>query len=275
MKKVYILILNYMSYSDTISCIGNLKNQLKIQLKFLVVDNCSQNNSYNILLNEYKEDKFVEIIKNERNDGYASGNNLGIKYLEKKEYDYLIISNNDIEINNNLLIYKLINEYSNQKDIAFIAPMMYQNNKIVRSAWKQPTIFLSILNSLRIFSFYTQCIISYNFSKIINRVFKVDCLAGSFFMGDNNIFKKINYFDEGTFLFNEESILGYKVEKIKLNNYIVKNLKYDHLGSHTINSVYNVYSLSKIKLKSLLYYHRKYTKSNKLSILLLKILSLL
>ena len=64
---------------------------------------------------------------------------------------------------------------------------------------------------------------------------KVDCLTGSFFMGKLDTFIQLEYFDERTFLFEEERILAQKVKKAGLQNYLALSLAFHHEDSSVIN----------------------------------------
>ncbi|HRM91557.1 MAG TPA: glycosyltransferase, partial [Thomasclavelia ramosa] len=59
-----------------------------------VVDNCSTDDS----VKQLKKLKNIELIALDTNEGYAAGNNAGLKYLYEQECDNYIISNPDIII---------------------------------------------------------------------------------------------------------------------------------------------------------------------------------
>lgn len=123
--KVYIVILNYQSWSDTIECLESLF-QLKYENKeIIVVDNASPNNSHEKLINWATENNLLfnvllekelgqvssldrknsfSFLKATANRGFASGNNLGIRYvLQKNDHDYIWLLNNDTTVDPNSL----------------------------------------------------------------------------------------------------------------------------------------------------------------------------
>lgn len=59
-----------------------------------MVDNCSTDDS----VKQLKKLKNIELIALDTNEGYAAGNNAGLKYLYEQECDNYIISNPDIII---------------------------------------------------------------------------------------------------------------------------------------------------------------------------------
>ena len=118
-QKVYIVIINYNSYSETIECIESLLNIEYSNYQIILVDNCSTDNSIDQLKdwmngNKYKlETSFPELIypisekpldyifldeeglekdiysnrvifvRAKKNKGFASGNNIAINYIIK------------------------------------------------------------------------------------------------------------------------------------------------------------------------------------------------
>ena len=69
--KVLLLILNYKSYEDTINYTYNILNQKKVNVEVLIVDNKSENLSFENLSKEFIDNSKVRVIESERNGGYA------------------------------------------------------------------------------------------------------------------------------------------------------------------------------------------------------------
>jgi GT2 family glycosyltransferase len=272
------VIVNYNNYWDTIDCVSNhLLPQQGINLKIAVVDNASTNNSACILENTFEGVKNVRVITTSKNRGYAAGNNIGIKHLIKNHgCSYIAIANNDIELNDVWLINKLVKKYRGLNKAAFVAPVMLEKNKISKnSAWKLPTITSEVLSStfcLTIMFSHFLNGFSYELGKRESSDVPVDCVSGSFFIGSSETFEKIGCFDEGTFLYYEENILGNKVKHAHLNNYIVKDLAYNHRWSKSINSEYSTSEKYSLRFESKLYYWKKYRKKGVIFATLLRVL---
>src|SRR6478736_4073824 len=99
---IYAVILNYKNYHDTIECIDALLKSSYKNLKIVVVDNGSENDSLNHIINwlttievsllyfedVYEKfgqgDNFLEsnariiLIQSEENNGFAIGNNIAL-----------------------------------------------------------------------------------------------------------------------------------------------------------------------------------------------------
>jgi len=95
-----------------------------------------------------------------------------------------------------------------------------------------------------------------------NEYLKVDCIAGSFFIAKYDSLKKINYFDEKTFLFYEEDIIGNKIKDIGLEIHILNKLKFIHYDSQTIGKLMNMFKKQDIIFDSRIYYQKKYNYAN-------------
>lgn len=232
-----------------------LQNQQNIDLNILVVDNDSPNDSYKYLVDNLKNIKNVEVIKSEKNGGYAYGNNYGLRHIKDKEFDFVIISNNDILLDDEQLIYKLTCEYNKLKSPAFIAPAMKNNDKVSKNtAWKIPSLKDDIYSTLRVSRLILNTNILYKLDG--KSTLKVDCLPGSFFISKKNIFYDIGLYDEKTFLYGEERIIAYKVKQCKLQSYLVQS--YEHYTSQTISKEVVSSQMMRYLFSSRYYFHKTY-----------------
>lgn len=122
--KIAIILVNYNGISDTIECIKSINNIKNKNYKIIVVDNASENFEAERIKTEFPE---IELIKSNDNLGFSAGNNLGIMYAIKNEYEYILLLNNDTIIDpdmiNNLLMY------SNNKTITVPKMYYYYDNK--------------------------------------------------------------------------------------------------------------------------------------------------
>ena len=100
-KKVNIIVLNYNNYQDTIECINSILQLNYTNYNLIVIDNASTNNSFDHLKNHFKflkenspsynyqlldenetyifdESCQLYLTRSNENNGYSSGNNIGI-----------------------------------------------------------------------------------------------------------------------------------------------------------------------------------------------------
>ena len=79
-----IIVPNYNKANYLDECIGSILNQTYVNWSLYIIDDCSTDNSSNIL-NKYKNEKKIKIIKLKKNKGPSFCRNLGMR-LSKAEY---------------------------------------------------------------------------------------------------------------------------------------------------------------------------------------------
>lgn len=124
--KVFIVLLNYNGYKDTLKCIDSINNkENEFNDNIIVVDNNSTDNSKNIL----EKDKRIHFIETNENGGFAKGNNIGIKYAIENNAQYIILLNNDTEIEENAISI-LVQAAEKDSSVGIVGSrIMYFDNK--------------------------------------------------------------------------------------------------------------------------------------------------
>lgn len=90
--KVFIIVLNWNGWKDTNECLASLLKLGYSNFEIVVVDNASTDDSVNRIRQEFPD---VQILRMDKNRGYAAGNNEGIRYALEHGTDYIWILNND------------------------------------------------------------------------------------------------------------------------------------------------------------------------------------
>ena len=259
---VGMVILNYNDFDTTICYLKQI-SKYKLIDHIIVVDNNSSDDSYKKLC-KYKSNK-VDVILADNNNGYSSGNNLGVKYLrENYKCKYLFISNPDISLEENDLDVLI----EDLKEIDVVAPVIKQYNGNIKG-WMLPNLKKEIntITSGRLFkkaSLYPDA----HFDKDIA---EVDVVPGCFFGIKEDVLKKVNDFDEGTFLYFEENILGYKLKKLGIKSYTDTRVSVVHNLSVSVDKSVKKVNKYKILIKSLFYYEKHILKSSILRRAILKL----
>lgn len=272
--KFAVIVLNYNDHENTLKYVDTIK-EYDIIDKIIIVDNDSTLNDEIKILKSVESEK-VEVLSSEKNGGYAYGNNLGLKYLEKVgNYEYVAISNPDVFVDEDTLI-KCLDYLKEHNKVAVVSPRMhFVSGPARRAAWKTRKPLIDIANSTRITEFLMYPFMKkgeYSKKEYMQDDLKVDCIAGSFFIAKYDSLKKVDFLDENTFLFYEEDILGARLKKIGLEIHILNNLKFMHYESQTIGKMMNMFKKMDILFDSKIYYQKEYNNIHLPLIILFNIL---
>lgn len=276
--KVAVIIVNYNDVEDTKKYVNQIK-EYNIINRIVVVDNLSTIIGAFENLKELEDSK-VKVIQAEKNGGYDYGNNFGIKYLQalNEEYDYYIISNPDIEIEESAIKHCL-EVAENDNSVAVIAPRMFnkENKPIRRSSWKMRTFWLDVVHSTRLLEIVFYKILrngEYSSKDYEKELLEVEAISGAFFIIKSEILNKIDLLDENVFLFYEEDILAKKLAEKKYKTISLNSEKFIHYESQTIGKTFSYYRKMKQLFKSKMYYHKTYNKINFLQVIVFHILNI-
>lgn len=235
------VVLHYLVEEETIECVSSIRKNIDTaqnKYKIVIVDNHSQNNSFEILTNLYKGDSDVILIKNEENLGFAQGNNVGINYLnDRYDVEFICCLNNDVYLLENNLLDKLQREYQ-RSQFAVLGPLIlsgdgrYDSNpqrvaniKTKRDIEKQlerakRMIFIYKYHLGGFYAFYRHI-------KSLRRqksdLFTVQLeenvqLSGACLVFSKKYFEKFDGFYPETFLYKEEDILAFLLKSEKLTS---------------------------------------------------------
>lgn len=117
----YIIIVNYNGKLYNQSCISSLLNQFcNDTINIIFIDNNSSDGSVEEVLSFFKNK--IQIIRLKENTGFAEANNIGIAYAIAQEADYIILINNDTEVQDDFIssVKKCVVKYPN----VMIAPLI-------------------------------------------------------------------------------------------------------------------------------------------------------
>jgi len=261
-KNLAVIVLNYNDATSTIKYVNTIKKYDCID-KIIVIDNLSPDNSYE-KLKKLANNK-IDVISSNSNKGYAYGNNCAIRYLNEKygEYKCIAISNPDVDVPE-ISYEKCLKYLDKHLDTAIAAPRMYDinDNPHPLSGWKLRSLKGDIHDSSLLLTeiFQRPHIECYPINHWDTKVAEVDCVAGSFFIIRHSIFEKVGYFDENTFLYFEEDILGNKLKKEGYKNVVLTDCKFNHYESVTIDKNMKFMKKYRNLQKSKKYYHKTYNE---------------
>jgi GT2 family glycosyltransferase len=222
--KVYIVILNYNSYEDTIECVKHCKNITYKNYDIIVVDNNSTDDSFNILSDKLND---IIILKSEINKGYAYGNNLAIKAALEKKAEYICILNSDVIVEEDFL-EPLVNALQNDEKLGIVGPCVcqYDFKDRIQAIGSSLNICLGLARSNYKGELY---------SNIKKGSISVDYVGGACLLFKSEILDKTGLIPENYFLFFEETEFCYKAKKKGYDCKCIVSSRVYHKGSATIS----------------------------------------
>ncbi|MCD7789580.1 MAG: glycosyltransferase family 2 protein [Bacteroides thetaiotaomicron] len=276
-SRIALIVLNFCSPDLTIKntelALSNNKGVIAV-----IVDNNSPDDSYELISRHFEFSSNVYVIRNPENNGYSAGNNFGIKFILEKHsnIEYIIIMNPDVRCEEKHLFVKMGQELAEDESLAVIAPLMIQDEHLVVSklGWKCDEISDVILKRLWIANSKLKAKNMYRLFELNTKhdILYCEVVQGSLFMIKRNVFEEVGLFDENTFMYYEENILGFKLKKLGYTEGTMLSSIYYH--DHSLKER----DLDKMKLdlkrqfKSARYYSKKYLKANFLIIAILDLL---
>lgn len=264
-----VVVLTYNTWDATEECIQSFYSFHNDKtFRMYVVDNASTVK----VTEECKKviEKYgVYLIKSSNNRGYAAGNNVGIRAALSDGCSYILISNNDIIYTENILD-KLVDDYKKHHIAAIIAPKIVlptgeiqETNLGCKMTLKGKYLYILRKTPLKKLSSKFVSHFRVDMSSK-HELFQVHGVSGCCFMITASALKKINLFDEHTFLFEEENILSSQIAKIKEVVLIDPKIQVTHHHGFTTKNSKAI--ALKAHTESEIYYCKKFLRSKNISI---------
>jgi GT2 family glycosyltransferase len=243
--KTAIIVLNWNGYEDTVECFDSLRKTDYRNYKVILVDNDSDNEEGQRLKQRFQE---VHLIQNKSNRGFAGGNNDGINWALKNDFDYIVNLNNDCLVEPDWLT-QLINGISEANaDFGSSRIMFYPEKDIIYS---DGDVLMPDGTGRA-----TRHLQKYSRDRSIIPIFSA-CGAGSIYsrqcLKEVRI-KKDQYFDELYFAYFEDLDLGMRLNAKGFKGVSVQNAVVYHKCSRTAGSYsyFNRFLVEKNRLLNVL-----------------------
>lgn len=230
---VAIIILNWNGHNDTIECLESLSKIDYPDYKIYLVDNGSTDNSVERIKQFNKKIKLPIIyIQNKKNEGFAKGNNIGIRNaMSDNDYDYFLLLNNDI-IADKIFLSNLVSSMTENKLMGVSSPLVFNYySKNQASASDSPGRF-NLKNGGGELWYK-------NIKKLSEKTssFYVDYTCGSCWLIRKNVLKKAGLFNESFFAYFEEIDLAIRIQKLGFKFLVVPKAIIWHKGAVTSGKI--------------------------------------
>lgn len=222
--KVAVIILNYNSSDDCRKCVSFLKRQEGVELEIVVVDNCSPDiDKVETLCHEHG----CTFIASQENRGYNAGNNIGLRYVDKKGYKYALIANPDMEFPQTDYVKRLVEVMELFEEIVVVGSDIVGPDGIHQNPMQRDGDWRSCFGWItepfkkgekRVYDFIDNYATSHYCAKV----------SGCCLMVRMDFIREIGFFDEYPFLYSEEPILSRQVEKAGKRMYYTAEVQAIH-----------------------------------------------
>lgn len=262
--EIVFVILHYNTEVETENLVYSIEKHIDTnEFHIVIVDNNSPNGSGTRIKKQYLNNKNVSVILENRNLGFAKGNNVGIEFaLSEFNPTYICCMNNDTLMIQKDFLSTIKKEYKRSK-AALIGPLGYlKDNSLQYSAYKLRTIkdfsdeLKKMLNDTiddsnsDNFKSHSKCAHIYmKLRKTLHNVKFGFIKPGLYFRHEDVIlhgsciimtpafFEKERGFNPKTFLFREEELLYISLKKNSLLSVYNPKLKIKHLEDAATNSI--------------------------------------
>lgn len=264
------VILNYNDAETTEKLVMQIADY-DVLHQIIVVDNASTDDSLERLrklesdANASQSCK-VRVISADHNGGYGSGNNLGVRCGAEQGATHVLIANPDVVFSEQSL-KAMLAVFARHPEVGIVTTQIHDARfPDLKNGWPLRSFTRELLSmgpvSRRLFGRSFDYPDSYFAGR--NAVY-VGAVHGSMLMVDTEKFLEAGGYDEGVFLYEEEQILGRRMQTAGYRSVLLLNQHYDHEHSASISKSFSdAMKRQRLREESTLYYMKHYLHINPL-----------
>lgn len=220
-NSIAVILVNWNSYLHSRNVITSLHDSNFKDFDIIFVDNASKDGSGEKLRDEF--DNLI-YLKSSKNSGFTGGNNLGIQYTVDNQYEYILLLNNDVFLNQNF-IYHLKNYLDFHPDAGAVQPLIYyhpERDKI----WNGGGFFNRLF--AKSYSIRT-------FDANLDPK-EIDWISGCAFMVRASVLRETGFLNEKYFAYHEDVDLSFRITQAGHKLMLIPRSVIYHIGGGSSNS---------------------------------------
>lgn len=180
-----IVIINWNKAQEVLHCVYTISSWTELKAEIIIIDNGSSPEEAALLLNS----KFrFQLIINERNRGYAGGNNIGISKALDEGFSYIMLLNSDATISDHCS-RQLLECISHSPELGVVGPLLDEGGRNYAGG--------------RNIGIHSMTRIRYNPQMSNSELINVDYVPGSVLLARREAFEKAGLLDEDFFFSGE------------------------------------------------------------------------
>ncbi|MDB2440991.1 glycosyltransferase family 2 protein [Luminiphilus sp.] len=223
-----VIILNYNSPKDTLRLVNHILNITEMSV--CIIDNNSNDSSADILDESFRGILRVTLLRSETNGGYGAGNNIGLRYAVEKEFVAVFLINPDVVINDGNVFSECFKVLKNTGSAVAVGPKV----RGISPFPLRPRLLSFLLP-------FAHRVLEDRYSRFVeknkNEAIIVYKLYGCFLCVDLVKMKALDFFDEATFLYFEESILAEKSLAQDFTCHYLPYVSIDHSAQGSVSQL--------------------------------------
>jgi GT2 family glycosyltransferase len=203
LKKLAIVIVNWNSFELTRDTLHSLQNTSYQNYDCIVVDNGSNDDSAHQLESQFSN---IILLRADENKGFTGGNNIGMQFALDKGYEYIMMLNNDVEVEPHFL-EPLIEKLNNNENLAAVQPLIYfhHDKNIIWNAGSTYNALFGICSTPN----YNQRDDEHAQMHIQK---SVDWITGCAFMIRAAVLQQVGLLKQGYFIYYEDVDLSFRIK---------------------------------------------------------------
>lgn len=259
-RDVSIIIVNYNRYKLTEKCVESvILNLNTLNYEIIIMDNCSNNDSFSILKEKYNNIDNVRVERSIVNDGFGDGNNKAVRLAK---YDRILFLNPDVIVFDDS-IEKMIDKLEESEDNGIVGCKLLNGDKTLQYSCRR---FISFKNFIiartplkKLFSKtkvekINADYLMKDYDHIIER--NVDWIMGSCILIRKSDFNSVGGFSKEYFMYFEDVDLCFKIKQNNKRVIYLATAEMIHL--HEQESVKKLNKLSFIHFSSMMKFYKKF-----------------
>lgn len=251
------VILNYNDAETTEKLVKQIADY-EVLHQIIVVDNASTDDSLGQL--KKLESEKIHVISADHNGGYGSGNNLGVRYATEQGATHVLIANPDVVFSEQSL-KAMLAVFARHPEVGIVTTRIHDARfPDLKNGWPLRRFTRELFSmgpvSRRLFG----KTFDYPDSYFAGRgAVYVGAVHGSMLMVDGEKFLEAGGYDEEIFLYEEEQILGRRMQNAGYRSVLLLNQHYDHQHSTSISKSFSdAMKRQRMREESTLYYMKHY-----------------
>ena len=262
------VILNYNDAETTEKLVMQIADY-DVLHQIIVVDNASTDDSLERLrklesdANASQSCK-VHVISADHNGGYGSGNNLGVRCGAEQGATHVLIANPDVVFSEQSL-KAMLAVFDRRPEVGIVTTRIRDARfPNLKNGWPLRSFTRELFSMGPVSRRLLGKTFDYPDSYFAGRsAVYVGAVHGSMLMVDTEKFLEAGGYDEGIFLYEEEQVLGRRMQNAGYRSVLLLNQHYDHEHSASISKSFSdAMKRQQLREKSTLYYMKHYLQIN-------------